>query len=53
MQSTCEHNRSELIAKRDGVDYVRCLECGQIFEADDLDTVPVYEDEEESPRPPE
>jgi len=50
MQSTCRHSRSEVIAKRDGVDYVRCIECGQIFEADDLEEPPVYEgDDEEEP----
>jgi hypothetical protein len=46
MQSACNHKLSEVIARRDGVDYVRCHECGQIFEAEDLETVPVYEDEE-------
>jgi hypothetical protein len=32
------------------VEYLRCLECGQVFEAEDLDSVPVYEEEEEKPR---
>jgi uncharacterized C2H2 Zn-finger protein len=35
-----------MIARRDGVDYVRCVNCGQVFEAEDLESVPVYEDEE-------
>ncbi len=43
----CQHDRSEFLYRRDGIDYVRCLDCGQIFEAEDLDTVPVYDDEEE------
>jgi len=38
MQVTCEHHRTQAIARRDGIEYIRCLECGQIFEADDLDT---------------
>lgn len=46
MEPICEHNRTEVIARRDGVDYVRCVNCGQIFEAEDLDSVPVYDDEE-------
>jgi hypothetical protein len=37
-----------VIARRDGVDYVRCLDCEQIFEADDLEQVPAYEDDDES-----
>jgi hypothetical protein len=34
-----------MIARTDGVDYVRCLECGQVFEAEDLEPVAVYEDD--------
>ena len=44
----CEHSRTEILARRDGVDYLRCLDCDQVFEADDLETVSVYEDEEQS-----
>jgi hypothetical protein len=42
----CNHGRTEILARRDGVDYVRCLECDQVFEAEDLEPVPVYDDEE-------
>jgi hypothetical protein len=43
---TCKHSRTEILARRDGVDYVRCLDCDQVFEAEDLETVPVYDDED-------
>lgn len=43
----CTHSRTEIMARRDGVDYVRCLDCDQVFEAEDLESVPVYEDEEQ------
>lgn len=46
MQPVCEHTRTELIARRDGVDYVRCLDCDQVFESDDLDQTPVSDEEE-------
>jgi hypothetical protein len=46
MQLACEHTRTEIIARRDGVEYVECLDCRQIFEAEDLEQVTV-EDEEE------
>jgi uncharacterized C2H2 Zn-finger protein len=38
--------------RRDGVDYMRCLDCDQVFESEDLDQiVSVYDDtEEEQPR---
>ena len=46
MVTICTHKRTEVIARRDGVDYLRCLDCGQVFEADDLESVPVYDDDE-------
>jgi len=46
MQTACEHTRTQMIGRRDGIDYVECLDCRQIFEAEDLEPVPV-EDEEE------
>ena len=45
MATACEHKQTTIIARRDGVDYVECLDCRQIFEAEDLEPVAV-EDEE-------
>jgi len=45
--AACEHKRTEFLMRRDGVDYLRCVECDQIFEAEDLEQIPVYDDEEE------
>jgi Zn ribbon nucleic-acid-binding protein len=45
MATACEHKQTTIIARRDGVDYVECLDCRQIFEAEDLEPVSV-EDEE-------
>ena len=39
-------HRTQIIARRDGVEYVECLDCRQIFEAEDLEPVKV-EDEDE------
>jgi hypothetical protein len=36
-----------MIARRDGVDYMECLDCREIFEAEDLDPLKIEEDEEE------
>ena len=44
--SDCEHSRTVIIARRDGVDYVECLDCRLIIEAEDLEPV-VIDDEEE------
>ena len=46
MTAGCSHDKIEMIARRDGVDYVRCRDCGQVFEAEDLEAVAVFEDEE-------
>ncbi len=46
MPTVCDHNRTQIIARREGVDYVECLECRQIFEAEDLEPVKVEDDEE-------
>jgi len=47
MQPACQHRRTEVIARRDGVDYVECLDCRQIFEAEDLEPVTVETEEDE------
>jgi len=44
----CQHSRTEIMARRDGVDYVRCLDCDQVFEAEDLESVPAYDEDDES-----
>ena len=43
----CNHGRTEILARRDGVDYVRCLDCDQVFEAEDLETVSTYEEDDQ------
>jgi hypothetical protein len=35
-----------MLARRDGVDYVRCLDCDEVYEAEDLEPVLVLEDEQ-------
>lgn len=35
--AACEHKKTEFLMRRDGVDYLRCLGCDQVFEAEDLE----------------
>ncbi len=42
----CEHSRTEMLARRDGIEYLRCLDCDQVFEAEDLEPVPTFEDDD-------
>jgi hypothetical protein len=49
--AACEHKRTEFLMRRDGVDYIRCIDCDQVFEAEDLEQISIdYESEEEPPR---
>jgi hypothetical protein len=45
----CEHKRSEFLMRRDGIEYVRCLDCDQVFDADDLEQSPAYDEADEAP----
>jgi hypothetical protein len=47
----CSHKRTEFLYRRDGIDYVRCLECSTVCDADDLETVAIYDEEEEMATP--
>ena len=44
----CDHTRTEFLMRRDGVDYIRCMDCDQVFEAEDLEIVSAYEDDEQA-----
>jgi hypothetical protein len=46
----CEHTKTEFLMRRDGVDYMRCLACDQVFEADDLPQAAEDEDDAEELR---
>jgi len=50
MPTVCEHPQTKVIARRDGVDYLECLVCHEIFEAEDLEPEPVEEEDDEEPR---
>jgi len=48
LMQPCNHTRTEILARRDGVDYVRCLDCDQVFEAEDLENiVPAYDEDDQ------
>ena len=48
MTSGCPHPHAEFIYRREGVDYVRCLTCGQVFEAEDYELIRASEESEEA-----
>ena len=46
MATVCEHKNTTILARREGIDYVECLDCRQIFEAEDLEPMAVDTDDE-------
>jgi len=40
MPSPCRHRRTRVIAQDDATTYVECLDCGELFEAAELDQPP-------------
>ena len=36
--------------RRDGIDYMRCLDCDQVFESEDLEQIPAFDEADEEPR---
>lgn len=46
----CEHKRTEFLTRRDGVDYLRCMDCDQVFESEDLEAIPAFDETEEEPQ---
>jgi hypothetical protein len=40
MPAPCRHQRTRLIAQDDAATYLECLECGELFEAAELDQPP-------------
>lgn len=41
----CRHKRTQLIAKDDESQYLECLDCGEILEADELKDSKAKEDQ--------
>jgi len=48
MESYCEHPRTKIIARDGNVDYVECLDCKKVFEAEDLEPLAAEVEEEEA-----
>jgi hypothetical protein len=46
MDAHCEHPRTKVIARNGNVDYVECLDCKKVFEAEDLEPPPAEVEEE-------
>lgn len=45
MKKPCRHLRTRLIAKDESTEYVECLDCQAIFEGDELNEPPLFEED--------
>jgi hypothetical protein len=52
MEPLCKHPRVRVVAREEDVEYVECLECGEVFDSDEFRDMAIEEavdvDEEES-----
>ncbi len=39
MQPPCKHPQVRVVAREEDVDYVECLECGEVFDADEYQEI--------------
>ena len=39
MQPACKHPKVRVVAREEDVDYVECLECGEVFDADEYQEI--------------
>jgi len=55
MASVCKHPRVRIVSRHDDVEFVECLECGEVFDSEEFsdiqleeDAPPVTEEDEEN-----
>jgi hypothetical protein len=47
MQTTCKHPKVRIVAREDRVEYFECLECGEVFDSEELRDVTADEKPDE------
>jgi hypothetical protein len=43
MASTCKHPRVRVVSRQEDVEYVECLECGEVFDSDEFRDMEIEE----------
>jgi Zn ribbon nucleic-acid-binding protein len=46
MASPCKHPRVRIVSRQDDVEYVECLECGEVFDSDEFRDMQIEEEGE-------
>lgn len=48
MQTACKHPKVRIVAREEEVEYFECLECGEVFDSEELRDVTTDEEPEET-----
>ena len=49
MASVCKHPRVRIVSRHDDIEFVECLECGEIFDSEEFRDTEIEETEEAEP----
>lgn len=44
MTSVCKHPRVRIVSRQDDVEFVECLDCGEIFDSEEFNDIQIEED---------
>ena len=53
MATVCKHPRVRVVSRHDDTEFVECLECGEIFDAEEFRDMEIEENVEQEERPDE
>jgi Zn ribbon nucleic-acid-binding protein len=51
MATVCKHPKVRIVSRHDDVEYVECLECGEVFDSEEFHDMEIEEDVEQEPSP--
>ncbi len=49
MAIACKHPRVRIVSRHEDTEYVECLECGEVFDAEEFHDMEIEESTEEQP----
>lgn len=47
MATACKHPRVRIVSRQEDTEYVECMECGEVFDAEELNDMAIEEDADE------
>lgn len=53
MPTVCKHPRVRIVSRHEDTEFVECLECGEVFDAEEFNDMAIEESAEAAPQDPE